>query len=95
MDLTRREGTRTIRLWTFTVLLMRFCNCGFCDVNAASWTFTMACTTSTNQGVPVCGNCYKGVACNVEVPTYARRGLAALSRVGIARLRMSSTGMGL
>jgi len=32
----------------------------------------MACTTSTNQGVPVCGNCvYKDVAstCDVEVPT--------------------------
>ena len=34
--------------------------------------FIMACTTSTNQGVPVCGNCvYKNVAstCDVEVPT--------------------------
>ncbi|KAK0702711.1 hypothetical protein B0H67DRAFT_558325 [Lasiosphaeris hirsuta] len=34
--------------------------------------FIMACTTSPNQGVPVCGNCvYKDMAstCDVEIPT--------------------------
>ncbi len=57
-----------------TAYLRAMAVCTYCAQEETIDNFLIACTVSTEQAVPVYGNCfYKGAAYNVEVPTRVER----------------------